>query len=79
MTKPVYITMASTRTPAMDIAWARVLVDAARVRNIPDIASVLMNVNRKKMKNCDGSYRCTWLERAYLELYYIALTNPARK
>jgi len=66
-------------TPAMDIAWARVLVDAARVRNIPDMASVLINVNRKKMKNWDGSYRCSWLEQASIWLYQIALTSPARK
>jgi hypothetical protein len=35
----------------MDMACARVLVDAAKVLKTPDIASVLRKVNRKKMKN----------------------------
>jgi hypothetical protein len=35
----------------MDMACARVLVDAARVRKTHDIASVLRKVKRKKMKN----------------------------
>ena len=51
MTNPVYITIASTRTPAIAMACASVFVDAARVRKIPDIASVLRKVNKKKMKN----------------------------
>jgi hypothetical protein len=45
------MTMARTMTPAMDMACARVLVDAARVRKTPDIASVLRKVNRKNIKN----------------------------
>jgi hypothetical protein len=35
----------------MDMACARVFVDAAKVRKTPDIASMLRKVKRKKMKN----------------------------
>jgi hypothetical protein len=50
------------------MACASVFVDAANVRNTPDIARVLRKVKRKKMKNCEGSYRCMyWLDYLIFE------------
>lgn len=49
--------IASTMTPARDIACAKLFVDAARVRKTADMVIMLMNVNKKKIKNWEGSYR----------------------
>lgn len=48
---PVYMTSASTNTPANAIACETVLVIAASVRNTALITKVAMNETRKKIKN----------------------------
>ena len=49
--------------PAIARAAEMVLVTAAVVLKIADIVSMAMKLNRKKIKNCDGSVRSP--ERKY--------------
>jgi hypothetical protein len=55
MVNPVYMTTASTVTPANASACDIVLVAAARVRNMALMQSTVTKVNKKKIKNWAGS------------------------
>jgi hypothetical protein len=46
-TKPAYMTRTRFKSPANAIAWAMLLVTAAKVRNIADIIIVAMKLKRK--------------------------------
>jgi hypothetical protein len=47
----VYVTSARTRKLEIAMAWGRIPVAAAMVRNTVDIARVVTRTKRKKIKN----------------------------